>query len=67
MEPHPATRTWNDEQKDRLTDLFPDWDIWYVRLHTGGATWCARIKGEPIARINAASPDELEWEIRQQP
>lgn len=54
--------------KALLRQRFPDWDIWYVRLATARRTvWSARPKGHPVATIQAWSPDELEWMIREQP
>lgn len=66
MAAHPDI-TWSSEQAARLSELFPDWDIWFVPVYLGPDAWCAKPKGSPIATINAHSPDELEFEIREQP
>lgn len=63
-----AVQSWEDQMKALLRQRFPDWDIWYVRLATARRTvWSARPKGHPVATIQAWSPDELEWMIREQP
>lgn len=60
-------QTWAEEQLETLRGNFPDWDIWHVRIVYGPDVWCAKPKGDPVATINAWSPDELEFEIREQP
>ncbi len=36
------------------------WQIWYVPLAVGGATWCARRHGELVRNvIHADTPDHL--------
>ena len=62
-----AIRTWADERPALLTERWPDWDIWVVPVYMGPDTWCARVKGEPVARFNAGSPDELEFMIQEEP
>jgi hypothetical protein len=61
-------QAWEDGQLALLRPRWPDWDIWYVRLTGVRRTiWCAKPKGHPVATIQAGSPDELEWDIHQQP
>lgn len=64
---HPEIMSWSSKQAERLRRLFQDWDIWYVPRYLGPDTWCAKPKGSPVATINSDSPDELEFEIREQP
>jgi hypothetical protein len=36
------------------------WQIWYVPLAAGGATWCARRHGDHVRNvIHADTPDHL--------
>jgi hypothetical protein len=59
--------TWEDEQLAMLRPLYPEWDIWTVRLTTARQTvWCARPKGTPTATINADGPEALVAKIREQ-
>jgi hypothetical protein len=63
-----AIQCWEDRQAALLRQRFSDWDVWYVRLTTvRRSIWAARIKGEPAARFNASSPDELAWLIQEEP
>jgi hypothetical protein len=62
-----AIQTWAGVQLARLKARYPDWDIWHVPVFMGPDIWCARVKGEPVARFKAASPDELEFMIQEEP
>jgi hypothetical protein len=52
--------SWADRQLAILRPIYAGrWDIWYVMPYTGGATWCAKPAGAPVATITADSPEHL--------
>jgi hypothetical protein len=58
--------TWADDQMDRLSRIYPDWQIWYVYTHPKTYIWCARPAGTPRATINTDSVEDLERQIKDQ-
>ena len=48
-----------DEALADLQRRFPGWEIWYVPLAIGGATWCARPQGETKPVLNAHRAEYL--------
>jgi len=54
-------QSWEDIQAGKLREHFPNWDCWYVRgvYPRPYSTWHARPKGQPVALVDASSPDEL--------
>jgi hypothetical protein len=50
---------WPDQQLAWLRPLYPDWELWVVRMFRRGTIWCARPKGTESATINVSSPEEL--------
>lgn len=57
--------TWEDQQQDRLSELFPGWQVWYIRRAVvRQTTWHARPEGSPVATVAASSPDELAEQIQ---
>jgi hypothetical protein len=49
-----------DSERDRIQDVHPGWQVWYVP-HMNGITWCAR----PLPSLSEGSTDDLEKAIRE--
>ncbi len=58
---------WAEQQLAILRPKYEGrWDIWTVRCWPNHTVWCANRAGEPIASINADSPETLITEIAEQ-
>lgn len=56
--------SWEDDRKAQLRQMFPGWDIWYVRHSiVRRHTWCARPKGAPVAIFHAEDSAQLASKI----
>jgi len=59
-------QSWADSTCTLLRQQYAGrWDIWYVPLYVGGATWCAKPAGAPVATINTDSPERLIEAMRE--
>jgi hypothetical protein len=54
-------QSYEDSQKAKLSQRYPQYDVWYVRsIHPRPyTTWHARLKGTPVATVNASTAEEL--------
>jgi hypothetical protein len=57
---------WADQQLAWLRPLYPEWDLWVVRMFRRGTIWCARPAGTETATINVGSLEELIAAIAEQ-